>query len=96
VLIEAAACGRPIVTTDTPGCREIVHHGVNGLLVPPRNPRALADAIKSLLPDRKTCIAMGKKGRQRVEQGFSMAAVNDATLAVYRRVCPYAVRPTWP
>ena len=61
-LLEAAACGRPIVATDVPGCREAVHHGENGLLVPPREPRALADAILALVDDPARRAAMGTEG----------------------------------
>ena len=50
-LLEAAACARPIVTTDAPGCREVVSDGVNGLLVPLKDPGALADALKRLIGD---------------------------------------------
>ena len=50
-LIEAAASERAIVATDVPGCRDIVRHGTNGLLVPPKNPAALAEAIATLLND---------------------------------------------
>src|SRR5690606_39362225 len=50
-LIEAAACGRPVVTTDVPGCRDAIEPGVSGVLVPPRDSRALADAVASLAGD---------------------------------------------
>ncbi len=83
-LLEAAACGRPIVTTDTPGCREVVRHGENGLLVPPRNPRALADAIRSLVRDSELRKRMGMKGRSRVIHEFSEQTVVRQTFDVYR------------
>ena len=51
-LLEAAACGRPLVATDVPGCREIARPGVNALLVPPDDPAALADAIAALQRSR--------------------------------------------
>ncbi len=86
VLIEAAACARPIVTTDTPGCREVVRERENGLLVPPRDVPALADAIDLLIcsPDERR--RMGACGRRIVEAEFSVESVVDSTLAVYRRV----------
>jgi glycosyltransferase involved in cell wall biosynthesis len=83
-LIEAAACARPIVTTDMPGCREIVRHGETGLLVPPGDNRALAEAIRTLALDPARRRMMGLAGRVWVEQAFSDRAVVRQTLAVYR------------
>ena len=83
-LIEAAAAGRAIVTTDVPGCREVVRHGDNGLLVPPRNAAALADAVERVLSDRTLREAMGANGRRRAEEEFGIEAVIEKTLAVYR------------
>lgn len=88
VLLEAAACGRPLVATDAPGCREIVRHGENGLLVPLRDAASLADAIGRLLADAELRHTMGQKGRRMVELEFSEAKVAQQTLAVYRELCP--------
>lgn len=82
-LIEAAAAGRSIVTSDTPGCREIVHHGDNGLLVPPRQVEALADAIARLISDPALRQRMGARGRIRAEQEFGLEMVIQQTLALY-------------
>jgi glycosyltransferase involved in cell wall biosynthesis len=84
VLIEAAACGRPIVTTDAPGCREIVRHSENGLLVPVRNSQALAEALRTLIEDPALRMRMGSRGREIVVQEFSLAQVVGETLRVYR------------
>ena len=84
VLLEAAACGRAIVTTDMPGCREIVSHGDNGLLVPPRDEAALTDALQTLLQDPDRRSRMGVRGRERVVQEFSVNKVANETLAIYR------------
>ena len=86
VLIEAASCGRAIVTTDAPGCREIVRHGVNGLLVPIRDAAALADAIRTLLDDPALRARMGKAGREIVKKEFTVEAVVEATLDVYENL----------
>lgn len=83
VLIEAAACGRPIVTTDTPGCREIARGGQNALLVPPYDVKALTVALERLIHDGNLRRALGAKGRQIVEAEFSLTLVNTATLGVY-------------
>ena len=86
VLIEAAACGKPIVTTDAPGCREIVRHNENGLLVPPKNIAALTSALKKLITDESLRIKMGKKGREIACNEFSVDYVVGATLDVYKTV----------
>jgi glycosyltransferase involved in cell wall biosynthesis len=82
-LIEAAACGRAIVTTDVPGCREVVLDGENGLLVPPRNAAALANALRQLIEDPDLRREMGANGRQRVIAHFSSERVIAEILTVY-------------
>ena len=84
-LLEAAACGRPIVATDVPGCREVVRHGGNGLLVPPRNAPALSNAIMALAGDPARRAAMGAAGRRRAETEFAAESINEETLRVYER-----------
>jgi glycosyltransferase involved in cell wall biosynthesis len=84
-LLEAAAAGRCIVTTDVPGCRDCVDHGTSGLLVPPRDAGALADALTALLADPARRAQMGRVARLRAEREFGVEAVVDATLALYRR-----------
>ena len=84
-LLEAAACGRPIVATDVPGCREVVRHGGNGLLVPARDARALADAIMVLAGDPARRAAMGAEGRRLAETEFAAERINQETLQVYER-----------
>jgi glycosyltransferase involved in cell wall biosynthesis len=86
VLIEAASCGRALVTTDMPGCREIVRHGHNGLLVPPKNPEALADALGRLVAAPALRRAYGEHGRVLVEREFAVEQVIERTLEVYRDV----------
>lgn len=86
VLLEAAACGRAVVTTDVPGCRDAIDPGVSGLLVPVRDAPALADAIGSLLDDPRRCAAMGKAGRALAEREFDVAAVVRRHLEIYREL----------
>lgn len=86
ILIEAAACGRPIVTTDMPGCREIVKTGVNGMLFPARDITALADAIEVLLNDTKLRKEMGRNGREMVEKEFSQQKVIAETMSLYQEL----------
>lgn len=86
-LLEAAACGLPIVTTDAPGCREVVRDGVNGLLVPVHDAAALAAALGKLIGDAALRRRMGEQSRLRAETKFGLATVIAQTLAVYREVC---------
>lgn len=92
VLLEAAACGCPIVATDVPGCREIVRHGVNGFLVPPHDSTALAEAIRTLLRSPELREQFGKAGREIAVAEFSEQNVVEQTLRVYRELlgsrCP--------
>lgn len=84
VLIEAAACGRAIVATDVPGCREIVRHGESGLLVPARDAQALSEALKRLILDASERQRMGRRGREIAVAEFSVEKVAHETLALYR------------
>jgi glycosyltransferase involved in cell wall biosynthesis len=70
-LLEAASCGKPIVATDVPGCRDVVHHGENGLLVPPRQASPLATALERLIDDADLRRTLGAGGRERVLANFS-------------------------
>lgn len=83
VLIEAASCGLPIVSTDVPGCREIVEHEKNGLLVPAKEYQSLADAIERLILSASLREAMGNRGREMVLQEFTLDRVVEQTLELY-------------
>jgi glycosyltransferase involved in cell wall biosynthesis len=84
ILLEAAAMGKPIVTTDVPGCREVVKHNVNGLLVPAREAQGLADAMGQLLADPVRADQMGLAGRE-VVKPFCETHVIAETAKVYAR-----------
>jgi glycosyltransferase involved in cell wall biosynthesis len=86
VLIEAAASGRAIVTTDVPGCRDIVRQGINGILVPPRNAAALAEAIADMLKNPAIRLQMANRGREIAISEFSEDVVINQTLALYREL----------
>lgn len=86
ILIEAGACEKPLIASDVPGCRDVVRHGDNGLLVPIRNASALAEAIQKLLADRDLCAQMGRRGRQIVEQEFSEESIISQTVAIYEEM----------
>lgn len=82
-LIEAMASSRAIVTTDIPGCRELVDGGRNGILVAPRDVTALSNALKLLIEDPELRQKMGASGRSMVEQSLSLDQVLKETLALY-------------
>ena len=89
-LIEAAACGRPLVATDTPGCRDICRDDVSGVLVAPRDVAALAAAIIGLLADPARMQRLGTAARRLAEAEFGAEAIHAQTLACYTRL---GVRP---
>lgn len=82
-LLEAAASGRAIVATDVPGCREIARHEDNALLVPPRDPRALADALRRLLTDDPLRMRLAARGRAIALAEFGDEIVAEKTLGIY-------------
>jgi glycosyltransferase involved in cell wall biosynthesis len=83
VLIEAATAGRAIVTTDTPGCREIVHDHENGLLVPTRDVAALAAAMRCLIEDSALREQMGTRSREIALDGFTIEQIANQIIATY-------------
>jgi len=85
-LLEAAACGRPLIATDVPGCREIVINDKTGLLVPVDDPQALAAAILRLARSSPLRIRFGVAARRLVDERFSPDLVGKATVALYQRL----------
>lgn len=85
-VIEAMACGRPVVASDIRGCREEVLHGVTGLLAPAGDAAALADALGRVLSDPAAAAEMGRQGRQRAEEHFDEADVLDRQVEEYARL----------
>lgn len=83
VVLEAMACGRPVASTDVDGIPEAVLDGVTGLLVAPRDPRALAGALLRLLGDPAAARAMGAAGRERVEREFTLERMARECLGLY-------------
>src|SRR5262249_34150682 len=86
VLIEAAACGRPVITTDFPGCRDAIEPNVTGQLVPVKDIDALACAIRRLVEDGELRKRMGEAGRRLAERRYSIERVIAAHLDVYAAV----------
>jgi glycosyltransferase involved in cell wall biosynthesis len=91
-LIEAAACGLPVITTNVPGCREVVAHGVTGLVVPVRDAASLARAIEQLCVDPQLAQQMGHAGRVKVLAEFDERIVVESTLRVYEELLPLEMR----
>jgi glycosyltransferase involved in cell wall biosynthesis len=84
VLMEAAAAGRPIVTTDVAGCRDAIEHGKTGLLVPPRDGKRLALAIDGLLCNSDLRLTMGIAGRALAERAFSSTTIARQQVRLYQ------------
>ncbi len=95
-LLEAAACGRAIVATDVPGCREVAHAGENALLVPPDDPAALADALEVLVRDAAMRARFGAASRRLVESDMASDRVGAKTVELYRRLMGAAFPMTTP
>lgn len=87
-LIEAAACALPLVTTDVPGCREVVSDGVDGLVVPARDAAALAAAIARLHDDQDLAARLGTAARAKALAKFDEKIIIESTVAVYRELLP--------
>ncbi|NBJ09721.1 glycosyltransferase family 4 protein [Microvirga arsenatis] len=83
-LLEAAACGRAILTTDVPGCRTLVRDGIEGLLVPSGDPAGLAQALIALAREPDRVARMGEAARARVLDGFTERDVMESVKNLYR------------
>jgi glycosyltransferase involved in cell wall biosynthesis len=87
-LVEGAACALPLITTDVPGCRQVVTDGVEGLLVPVADPQALAAAIIRLQDDPKACRDMGERARVKALAEFEEGIIISRMFAVYAELLP--------
>jgi glycosyltransferase involved in cell wall biosynthesis len=85
-MLEAAACGRPLVVSDVPGCRHFVRPGIEGLVVPPGSAKALADALAKLIADRELRIQAGAAARRKLIREYTVAAVRARVREVYQGV----------
>ena len=85
-LLEAAACGRPIIASDVPGCRQVARAGVNALLVPPADAGALADAITQLSRDKGLRRKFGEAGRRLVENEYSAVRIGTDIVTLYNQL----------
>ncbi|MBR6189509.1 MAG: glycosyltransferase family 4 protein [Prevotella sp.] len=85
-LIDACAVGRPIVTTNSIGCKDVVDDGVNGFLVPVKDSEALAQKLRILIEDKALRVRMGKAAREKAEREFSLEKVIEKHLEIYSRL----------
>mgnify|MGYP006226080145 FL=1 len=86
ILIEAAACGKPVVTTDHPGCRDAIINNVTGLLVPIKSPISIANAIERIITNNDLKTSMGIQARLLAEKKFSIDDVVSKHLKIYRKL----------
>ena len=86
--VEAGASGLPLIATDVPGCRDVISSGRDGILVPPRNAIALADAISRLVADGVLASRLGAAAREKVVATFNESDIVKNTLDVYEELIP--------
>ena len=86
ILIEAAACGVPVITTNHPGCRDAIIPGETGLLIPVKDSKALINALSTLLEDDRLCKSMGKKGRELALRKYDINQVVNTHMAIYEQL----------
>ena len=85
-LVEAAACGRAVITTDVPGCRDAITPDVTGILVPAKDSSALADAIQYLIENPQMRIKMGESGRKLAESAFAIESIVEQHMDIYQEL----------
>lgn len=85
-LLECGAAGLPLVTTDVPGCREVVDPNITGFLVPPKDPKALANALAILIKDKPLRSRMGDESRKRIDRLFSQKIINETFLELFKKI----------
>ena len=85
-LIEAASMCLPIITSDVPGCKEIIENNKSGILIPSKNKFLLKESIKKLIQNPKLGIQYGLKARERVKDKFELSLINNAILEIYNQL----------
>ena len=86
-LIEAAAVGRPIITCNSIGCKDVVDDGVNGFLIKPKDSKMLAEKLKTLIEDKELRVKLGRASREKAEKEFSIEDVTRKHLNLYASMC---------
>ena len=85
-LVEAAACGRAVVTTNHPGCRDAIDSDITGILIPVKNSVALADALQALIESPERRVQMGQAGRELAEQAFAIEKIVGQHMKIYQEL----------
>ena len=85
-LIEAGAMGKAIITTDVPGCRDVVDHGINGILIPVKDPKAIESAVLFIIKNKNIAKIYGKNIRKKVEKKFDVKIINRKTINIYNQI----------
>ncbi|HPP12062.1 MAG TPA: glycosyltransferase family 4 protein, partial [bacterium] len=85
-LLEAMACGLPVVATKVSGTVDVIEEGVNGFLVEPGNPEALAEAMAGILKDEGLAYRMGQANRKKILEKYSLDKIVDEYLSLYKRL----------
>ena len=85
-LVEAAACGRAVVTTNVPGCRDAIIPDITGLLSPVKDAKSLANIIKKLIDDPILRLKMGKSGRELAEAEFAIEHIVQKHISIYKQL----------
>src|SRR5690606_8375069 len=89
-VLEAMACGLPVVTTDCGGMREVITNGVDGFVVPVRDPQAMADALETLMMNKTLRTTIGAAARPRIIESFTLDQQAEQFLSFYQSVLPEA------
>ena len=84
-LLEAAACGKPIITTNVTGCRDVVIDGKNGIIISPKNTDELFLAMKKIVQNKKIRIDMGKEGRNFIKKNFLIENTVKDLVNLYKK-----------
>ena len=82
-LLEGAAIGLPLISTDTVGCKEVVLNGINGFLVPIKDSKSLSLAIEKLIKNKELRVSMGKESLRIAKSEFSSRIINSQTISIY-------------
>ena len=85
-LIDACAIGRPIVTTYSIGCKDVVDDGINGFLIPVRDSKALAQKLRILIENKELRVRMGKAAREKAEREFAIEKVIEKHLEIFNTI----------
>ncbi|MBR1682829.1 MAG: glycosyltransferase family 4 protein [Bacteroidaceae bacterium] len=85
-LIDACAVGKPIVTTNSIGCKDVVDDGINGFLIPVKNSESLAEKLRILIEDKALRVRMGKAAREKAEREFAIEDVIEKHLEIYNKI----------